>query len=326
MKKSNDSAQSVRCRVIAFWLCRNSFAGLAQSDSQQGQNATTRPFGKASANCAEQLQKYSNMELKNENAMKILKHIYAFAILVITLALITPSLALAQDKTITLAVGRSMVPYYIPEIESGIELDIVREAMALKGYRIVFRYLTPVQWLRDIELLKRTVDGVLTVSGLSRIAASYSNVHIIFENIAISLQKNNFTIFSIDNLMDKSVMAFQGAATYLGDEFAAMAEANPRYQEIVNHEELVSLLFSGHADVIVIDKRIFRFYQRHFKYSNRIRRMAANQEVTTHDLFLPTPYKVAFLDEKVRDDFNAGLDELRRSGRYERIIRKYTTR
>jgi hypothetical protein len=29
---------------------------LAQSDSRQGQNATTRPFGKASADCAEQLR------------------------------------------------------------------------------------------------------------------------------------------------------------------------------------------------------------------------------------------------------------------------------
>jgi hypothetical protein len=29
----------------------------AQSNSRQGQNATTRPFGEANANCAEQLQK-----------------------------------------------------------------------------------------------------------------------------------------------------------------------------------------------------------------------------------------------------------------------------
>ncbi len=256
--------------------------------------------------------------------MKAREFLRTLAALVIMTIALCHSPASAQDKSITLAIGQSLIPYNIPGLQSGIEYDIVKEALALKGYRLIPRYVTYSQLV--MELLKKNVDGALTMSGLSRIGAFYSDVHIIYENIAVSLSKNNLTIFTIENLKDLSVVAFQGASRYLGDEFAAMAKANPGYQEIANQEAQVSLLFSGLADVIVIERRIFDFYQRHYNYKSRIRHIQTSQDISIHDLFEPTPYRVAFIDSKVRDDFNEGLAELRADGRYEKIIQKYTSR
>ncbi len=253
--------------------------------------------------------------------MGILRTLVAIVVMTI---ISCPVPARTQDKEVTIAISQASIPYNIPDLQSGIEFEIVKEALAVKGYRMIPRYVTPLQ--RNMELLKRRVDGVMTISALSRIEAFYSDVHIIHENIAVSLPKNNLTISTMNDLKSLAVVAFQGASTYLGDEFAAMAEANPRYQEIANPEAQVSMLFSGLADVIVIERKIFQFYLRHYNYKNRIRLIKTSQGISVHELFDPIPYRVGFVDRTVRDDFNEGLEELRRTGRYDRIILKYTDR
>jgi polar amino acid transport system substrate-binding protein len=46
--------------------------------------------------------------------------------------------------------------------------------------------------------------------------------------------------------------------------------------------------------------------------------------VMRFNLFAPSRYRTAFVDPQVRDDFEAGLEVIRESGRYEAIYRHYT--
>ena len=48
-----------------------------------------------------------------------------------------------------------------------------------------------------------------------------------------------------------------------------------------------------------------------------------SQPVEYHALFPETPYKVAFREASIRDDFNRGLKEIRENGLYDRTIKKY---
>ncbi|MBL7213490.1 MAG: transporter substrate-binding domain-containing protein [Desulfobacteraceae bacterium] len=221
----------------------------------------------------------------------------------------------SRSKELTLAIGLALPPYNISETSSGIEFDIVKEALKMKGYTIKPKYVPQAR--RNRELINREVDGVLTINPDSGVKAFYSDEHIVYQNVVVSLKKNKFAIEDIEDLNDKSVVAFQQATTYLGKDFADMAKANKRYKEIADQKIQINLLYGGRVDTIVLDKNIFHYLRK------RGDRVDTTQPTNIHRIFAPTHYRVAFLDKKVRDDFNEGLRQLHRTGRYEAIIKKY---
>jgi len=225
------------------------------------------------------------------------------------------SLSFSGSKELILAIGLSIPPYNIPETNSGIELDIVREALKNKGYTIKPKYVPFAR--RNKELINHKVDGVLTINTDSGIDAFYSDEHIFCENVVISLTKNGFEIDSPEDLKDKSIVAFQDATIYLGQDFSSMAKANSKYKEVANQNLQINLLYSGRVDMIVLDKNIFYYHRKH----NQI--VDTTEPVTLHAIFGPTPFRVAFIDKKVRDDFNEGLKTLRSTKRYDEIVKKY---
>lgn len=255
-----------------------------------------------------------------------MKHhgVLAFSLSMIVLTTCFGASPLAQARELKLAIGLSLPPYNIPEIKSGMEFDIVKEALSLKGYKATPRYVPFGK--RVQEMINGSVDGVLTVTPESGLDGFYSAVHMVYRNVAVSLQKNHFAILKIEDLKDRSIAAFQEATVYLGKQYATMAKDNPGYQEVANQEAQVSLLYSGQVDVIVLDGYIFRFFRHHYDYQMRDKNIDTTQPVTIHNIFPPSPFSVVFSDKKVRDDFDEGLAELRKSGRYEKIIVKYVGR
>jgi len=226
--------------------------------------------------------------------------------------------ALSGPKELTMAVGLALPPYNIPETDQGIEMDIVREALGLKGYAVKSKYV-PFARVRR-ELMSREVDGALTINPDSGIEAFYSEGHLVCQNIVVALKKNGLQIRAVDDLKDKTVLAFQDATLYLGEDFAAMAKQNPRYEEIAKQEIQINRLYSDRVDAIVLDENIFFYYRKHNH------RVDASQPIHIWRIFPPTTFSVAFVNESVRDDFNEGLKQLRASGRYDQIVARYTAR
>jgi len=224
---------------------------------------------------------------------------------------------LAGPKELTVAVGLALPPYNIPETDSGIEMDIVREALKIKGYAVKSKYV-PFARVRK-ELMNREVDAALTINPDSGIEAFYSNEHLICQNVVVTLKKNNFKIRTINDLKDKSVLAFQDATLYLGKDFASMANQNAQYKEIAKQELQINLVYSNRVDAIVLDKNIFYYHRK------RNDMVDTSQPIDIWQVFPPTAFSVAFVNEKARDDFNEGLKKLRESGRYDEIVKKYIT-
>ena len=230
----------------------------------------------------------------------------------------------AESRELTFAVGLALAPYNIPKQNSGpeqncgIETDIVREALEMKGYRVKTKYVPFARRIR--EMREGEVDGVLTVNENSGIDAFLSDEHIVCENVAISLKKNNFNIQKINDLKDKSILTFQNAKKYLGKDFADTAEASPDYREISKQELQINLLYGDRVDVIVLDKNIFFHHRKQNKMVN------TTQPIDMWFIFPEVPFRVGFVDKKVRDDFNEGLKQLRSSGRYDEIINQYISK
>lgn len=219
-------------------------------------------------------------------------------------------------QNIRVAVGLALPPYVLQGTDSGIELDIAREALALKGHTIIPVYLPLARVGRSLD--SRSVDAALTMdesAGLNNVYLSDS--HITYQNVAISLKARAIQLNEVADLGGYSVFAFQNATRYLGEEFAAMAANSRHYFEKANQATQIKMLFSERIDIIVLDINIFNYFRQN--ESN----IDTSEPVVLHQIFPPNLYKVGFLDADLRDQFNEGLAELKRTGRYEDIIGSY---
>ncbi|MFM5818396.1 substrate-binding periplasmic protein [Aeromonas sanarellii] len=212
-------------------------------------------------------------------------------------------------------------PPYVFEDGSGILLDIVRTALAEGGYQVKPIYV-PIE--RGFRMFAdRQVDGTTIIQESSGLQAEYSDYFMQYHNRAFVLKSSQQVIHRIADLGGKSVIAFQYAERYLGEEFARAVAGNPRYKELAQQQSQVHMLLLGRIDVAIMDESIFRYY--HQKLIAE-RQVEPGQEVISYDIFPPTRFKAAFTDPAVRDGFDKAIALMRKDGRYEAIYRKYTER
>lgn len=239
--------------------------------------------------------------------------------LLVRLLLLLPLLATTLSShadTIRMAVGLALPPYVISAENRGMELDIVREALALGGHQLQPLY---VPFARVPESLSQgNADAAMTVSTATELTAAYfSDEHIEYHNSVIALAQRHLAIQQFSDLLNYSLIAFQNASHYLPQTYQQMAQQHPQYREIAQQNIQVAMLFSGRIDTIVMDINIFEYYRQ------QERQVDVKAAVQFFMLFPPTPYQVAFTREQWRDDFNRGLKKLRASGRWQQIIDAY---
>ena len=235
----------------------------------------------------------------------------------LVLMLVTLTVSQAYALFLKVAVGLCLPPYIIEDQNKGMELDIVREALAMKGHRIQIKYM-PYGLVAN-AFNNRRVDIALTVNADMGIDKDkLSEVHITYRNVAISLKKReDIRIDSIGGLSNWKIVAFQQAKELLGPEYAKAVEKAPQYSEIYNQEKQISGLFEEKTDVIVMDINIYTYYINQLKDKYDIR------QAVVHDIFPDIPYRVAISDPKILKDFNEALNQLKNSGQYSRIIKGY---
>ena len=219
----------------------------------------------------------------------------------------------ANAKDVTLVAGLSLPPYIIQESNSGMEYDIIKEALAQQGHNLTLHYVPFVRVAVDYK----NFDGATTINESSGISGNYSDEVMTYRNYAISLKENGLKIDTIQDLKDKRIVAFQNASKYLGSEYNEVTKNNSKYSEQGNQSLQVKMLYSNRADAVVSDINIFKYYKK------KTTDIDTSGEVVLHEIFPGVTYKVLFNDATIRDDFNKGLKSLRDSGRYDEIISSY---
>jgi len=228
------------------------------------------------------------------------------------LCLTTPSFA----DTLKIGVGISKPPYVIQSEHAGVELDIVRRALELAGHKIEPHYMPLLRI--PYQLNAGGLDGGMHLRAHIAIDGFYSDEVINYRNFAITLEKENLEVHSLDDLKDKTVLAFQNAKKLLGERFFKVVDKNKGYSEIANQELQVRMLAAGRAQVAIADFRIFLHFKNVFE-----KKIGKKIAFRYHPIFPPTPYRAGFRDRMIRDDFDRGLAKLHESGEYEQIVRKY---
>ena len=210
-------------------------------------------------------------------------------------------------------------PPYVFENGTGIVVDIVRTALRDGGHTVKPFYVPIERGFRMFA--ERQADATTIIQESSGLKAEYSQDFMQYHNRAFVLRSRNLVIRGFDDLKDKSVVGFQNAHKYLGSSFGQAVAGNKGYKEMAQQEAQIHMLLLGRIDVAVMDESIFRYYRQKLIAE---RKAEQSQEYVGYDIFPPTPYKAAFVDRKVRDDFDKAIAAMRKDGRYDAIYRKYS--
>jgi polar amino acid transport system substrate-binding protein len=241
--------------------------------------------------------------------------IRAIASLIFMCTALVSTVASARELKIIFS---QYTPPYVFENGTGIVVDIVRTALESSGYKVQPVYV-PIG--RGFQMFQaKEVDGTTIIQESSGLKAEYSEFFMQYHNRAFALKSRDLSIRNIGDLKDKSVVGFQNATKYLGEEFGRMAAGNSKYKEMAQQEAQTHMVLLGRIDVAVMDESIFRYYREKLIAEGKADK---SKEYVGFDIFPPTPYRAAFNDAKVRDDFNKGIAAMRKDGRYDAVYRKY---
>ncbi|MGZ3183493.1 MAG: substrate-binding periplasmic protein [Telluria sp.] len=229
----------------------------------------------------------------------------------------------ARADDVVMLFGRELPPYVLEHgvIGQGLEVEVARAALAHAGHRLVPRFVRRADLARRLRAgeAQGAQRGAPDLDGPGWFYARSPTVD--YRDVAISLAAAHLAIFSVDDLRGKSVLAFQGASAYLGAEYHAAVQGNPRYDETADEAGKVAALFAGRVQVYVGDLNVFNYFQG--------KAAGATAPVAVHHIFPRSELltnNAVFRDTSLRDAFEAGLDALHASGEYSRLESRYLRR
>ena len=142
-----------------------------------------------------------------------------------------------------------------------------------------------------------------------------TNEEVLIDNSAN--KTNEFIIDDIKSLSGKSMVAFQNAKKYLGEDFNKIIKYSMDYREVAEQMKQIELLFLHRTEVIILDINIFKYLLKH----NTTARVS--QPFKVHYIFNERQYSAAFKSEKNRDVFDEGIKTMKEQGTYQIIVDKY---
>jgi polar amino acid transport system substrate-binding protein len=236
--------------------------------------------------------------------------------LLLALCCALPVATNAQE--VVMAFGEKIAPFCFPESDSGIELEVIGEALAFKGHSLRPRYY-PLARV-PLEFKMAHVDAAMTDLGFGAQGGYFGDPAVLYDNVLVTLSQRALKISQPEDLNGLVVVAFPGALKRYPEWLTAVDQAG-HYFEQNNQELQVTGLNKGRFDVVLSDKNIYRYFELQLTRNNLLRAKAVDlHSFTEAD---PNDYRPVFRSQQVRDDFNAGLVQLKASGRYQAIYDSY---
>lgn len=227
-----------------------------------------------------------------------------------------------SPATVSMAFGDNLPPYILVNEDAGIEVEIVRAALAYRGHVLQARYL-PMGRI-PLSFKSGQVDAIMMDVGedMAPYGGHYATPPVLYDNVFISLKRNRLAIRAPADLRGHTVMSFIGAARRYPDWLQPLQDGSGNYVESNHQEVQPALLALGRYEVVLSDRSIFQYYvvRQQRKEPGFVMPETEQHAFTVAD---PQNYRPVFRDPVVRDDFNAGLEYLRKTGRYRAIYDKY---
>ncbi|MFC3675587.1 substrate-binding periplasmic protein [Ferrovibrio xuzhouensis] len=239
------------------------------------------------------------------------------AIVMLALALLVPAASRAGTPAATpVTIGFRVAPPYViapPDGRlKGLEYELVMAAAAAGGLAVT-PDVAPYGRLPE-DFRRGHIDAFTPAGAAMQLPGCLSDTVLTYQNIAFTLERNRLPINEIADLAYYDVMAFQNASRLLGPALLQAQRINTRYHEVANQMLQVRALFTGRTDVVIADRRIFRFLMHSSEAG-----VDTAAPLAEHVIFPPSDYGVAFRKPAACAAFNDGLRRIRGDGRYDAI-------
>lgn len=223
-------------------------------------------------------------------------------------------------KDVTMAFGEKIPPFCFPETNSGIEIEVIGESLAYKGHVLKPKYY-PFGRI-TLAFKSGKVDAAMTDLGedMTKLGAFYGDSAVVYDNVFITLKDRKIVINKPEDLKGLSVFAFQGALKRY-PSWLKSVELAGKYQEFHDQKLQVGVLLNRRYDVVLSDRSIFKYHMLQY-YKEKEVLPKEMQEHAFVKLNLDD-YRPVFRSKEIRDDFNLGLTNLKKSGRFKNIYDKY---
>jgi polar amino acid transport system substrate-binding protein len=218
----------------------------------------------------------------------------------------------AYSEEVVMVFGQSLPPYIIENSNSGAELSIVKEALALEGHQLVPVYteLALVEHMFDqnkVDAAHRYIHQSKDKSDLY-----YGNVTLGYHDVFFTLVDRNINISTPSDLNNYTLLSFQDAQKH----YPKWLPENYEHSQTSAQINQIKLLQLGLIDIVLSDKYIFSYYC-------ELYRSSANgivKDMRMHVFTPPFKYNPVFKSKKIALAFNQGLKKLKETGRYTEII------
>lgn len=219
-----------------------------------------------------------------------------------------------------MAFGEKIPPFCFPETNSGIEIEVIGEALAHKGHKLIPKYYPFGRIVLAFKSGK--VNAAMTDLGedLTSGGAFYGDTAVVYDNVFITLKERNIVIKKPEDLKGLSVLAFQGALKRYPTWLKAVEQAG-KYHEFHDQKLQVRVLLNKHYDVVLSDRLIFKYNM--LQYAKEQKAIPKEMQEHAFVKLNLNDYRPVFKSKDIRDDFNLGLKKLKKTGRYKAIYDKY---
>lgn len=222
-----------------------------------------------------------------------------------------------QAKNLTIALG-NFEPLFSEQGKPALFKDLIDGVYTYLPHRkINYRYMfSNARLVR--ELNAHTIDGAANIFTQKEIQGCITQPVFAYSDVAISLKSKYYTINSLSDLNEKSVVSYQRAILLLGSEYKQAVLRSKHYKEVAQPLEQAKLLSNGMVDVSIGDKYIFLH-----SLKNHAKNGLKANDFDIHDIFPPVASSIGFNQQKHCDEFDQALIKYKNSGKYQMVYQNY---
>lgn len=223
------------------------------------------------------------------------------------------------EDMVSIGIDQGVQPFALPETDSGLTVEILRASFLEQNQKSRFAFLPQARVMSEYRA--GNIDVILSAKpdATDGLVLTHWPVQT-FRNMAITRKARRLPVAAIADLAPLRICAFQSASECLGAEFKKTAKDAASYTELAFISP--TMLMLDRVDVIVSQADVFRY--------NLIKQSIASgvkldqSDFEFHDLFgTGNQYWYGFRTEKMRDQFERGLETIYANGVIDEIFSRY---
>lgn len=192
---------------------------------------------------------------------------------------------------------------------TGLDYDIVKTILQREGIEAEFELYS---YSRLLKLFSEHKLDIASPVAVPYPGAFYSQPYFTVLDVVVSKSGSPLNITTLEDLKDKTIVAYQQASEVLGPDFAAVIK-KAHYLEEADRQKQFELLMNNRVQLMVGDEKVLAYYAE---------KNYGPGSIQIQKIFPSVDYPAAFWSAELQAKFNSGLLHLTESGEFQQLHAK----